>query len=163
MPSDSHSASLTSSAEAISGSDKPRQYVRVPFIWPHLRPPSRPSSDRSLIGVNAHGQTGNNETGEDERHLQAEVPQEHPPIKAPAHMASIESSRHPCRRASPPAHLESAARPVTVNVSTVVVRSRTASLRTRAFRRPADLATNLAARSLALIRPPRRPTSYASV
>ena len=58
------------------------------------------------------------------------------PVNAPPHMARIDSIRRPPREPAPPASLESAARPVMVKVSTVVVRSGMASLRTTAFRNP---------------------------
>src|SRR5207244_10155382 len=57
-------------------------------------------------------------------------------VNAPPHLARIDSIRRPPREPAPPASLESAARPVTVKVSTVVVRSGIASLRTTAFRNP---------------------------
>src|SRR5437879_3620215 len=58
------------------------------------------------------------------------------PASAPPNIAMIDSARRPLRAPLPPASDESAARPVTVNVSTVVVRSGTASFRTTALRSP---------------------------
>src|ERR1019366_5421010 len=58
------------------------------------------------------------------------------PASAPPNIARIESIRRPVRAPSPPAIDDSGARPVTVNVSTVVVRSRTASFRAIALRNP---------------------------
>jgi hypothetical protein len=55
------------------------------------------------------------------------------PSAAPNTIANIEPVRRCQRRLLPPARKESAARPVTVSVSTVVVRSGTPSFRTAAF------------------------------
>src|SRR5207253_5560157 len=58
------------------------------------------------------------------------------PAAAPANMIATEATRRDQRGPSPPAAGESAASPVIVIVSTVVVRSGTASLRTTALRMP---------------------------
>lgn len=58
------------------------------------------------------------------------------PMKAPRNMASTDRIRRPGRGAVPPAGAESAASPVRVSVSTVVVRSGTPSRRATAFCRP---------------------------
>ena len=58
------------------------------------------------------------------------------PAVAPASIATMATERR-CRRGlSPPAKRESAANPVIVSVSTVVVRSATPSFRTTAFLKP---------------------------
>ncbi len=58
------------------------------------------------------------------------------PVTAPASIAATAVVLRPAPRLSPPARLESAARPVSVIVRTVVVRSGTASRRIVAFRTP---------------------------
>src|SRR5437667_11866344 len=58
------------------------------------------------------------------------------PMAAPRNMAPVADKRRAIRGLFPPAHVESAASPVRVNVSTVVVRSGTARNRRAAFVRP---------------------------
>jgi hypothetical protein len=58
------------------------------------------------------------------------------PSAAPANIASIEASRRCQRGLLPRAREESAARPVMVNVNTVVVTSETPSFRTATFLMP---------------------------
>src|SRR5207244_11610521 len=58
------------------------------------------------------------------------------PTAAPRNMLSRDAQRRAARGLTPPASVESAARPVSVNVRTVVVRSGSAMVRTVAFRTP---------------------------
>jgi hypothetical protein len=58
------------------------------------------------------------------------------PNAAPANIATTAAIRRSKRGWVPPARDESAARPVRVNVSIVVIRSETANLRTAAFLTP---------------------------
>ncbi len=58
------------------------------------------------------------------------------PEAAPANMAATDPIRRCQRGLLPPANEESAAKPESVNVKTVMVRSGTASLRTVAFLTP---------------------------
>ena len=62
------------------------------------------------------------------------------PITAPPNIATVEPNRRPNRGFLPPVSEESADRPVNVSVSTVVVKSGTASRRTLALRKPIAIA-----------------------
>src|SRR5258708_1963402 len=69
----------------------------------------------------------------------------HAPTAAPANMMTTAMMRRRAPRPVPPAHGESAARPVSVSVRTVVVRSGTASWRTVALRPPIARAVRMIA------------------
>jgi hypothetical protein len=64
------------------------------------------------------------------------------PISAPTSMAVTDIRRRPARDPAPPATPLSAAMPVMVRVSTVVVRSGTASARAAAFCAPIEAASS---------------------